>query len=1117
MAEVKDMDFYQIEKKWQERWEKKKIFQVSESSKKKKYYVLEQFPYPSGSGLHVGHSFIYTVGDIYARFKRMQGFNVLYPMGFDSFGLPAENAAIQAQSHPKKFTEEAIRNFKSQMKTFGYSYDWNRMIETHKPDFYKWDQWIFLKMFEKGLAYRKKSPVNWCPKCNTVLANEQVQNGKCWRHEETTVEIKQLEQWFFRTTSYADELYSNLEKLEWPEFIKTAQRNWIGKSHGTEIIFEIETERRPNFILLHGYTGSPKENFFPWLKKELEKRGYTVQVPVLPNTNNPDVSEQVDFVLKNCKFDEQTILLGHSLGSVIALKVLEKVKKPIRKLVLAAGFSEPKFLDKKRSFEKTFDWKFDFEKIKKNVSKIKILRATNDSAVPQERAETLQQHFGGEILDFTADNNPISGKEEHVVLQQCLETFPIFTTRPDTIFGVTFMVISAQHPQLMDFITEKHKTVAQKFLKKITSTKQEDMDKLGKEGVFTGSYARNPLNGEKVPIYASNFVVADYGSGMIMAVPAHDPRDFEFAKKYDIPIKPVVLKKSDESYSYVMGINEEDIKKIGITIIEKTKSGFFKIKIPPDKLEDYKAFIRKNMKAGFWNEFTTKKGFYFIFKHKDGKIEEMELNEKTNDIIDKYGMIFNGEIPKNNPENVYSWLAKNDFYKELLIHPGPGILINSEDFNGLDTEEAKEHITIYLVEKKLGRKAVNYKLKDWLISRQRFWGTPIPIVYCDKCGIVSVSEKDLPVKLPEDIKFNSTKNPLVNYKPFIEISCPKCKSLARQETDTMDTFVNSSWYFLRYCDPKNDKKIFDTKKTDYWMPIDIYIGGKEHATMHDIYFRFYTKFLRDIGLLKFDEPAVKLFNQGFILGENNEKMSKSKGNVVLLNEAAKKYGVDPTRLFLVSNASPESDKAWSNAGVEGSVKFIKKIIDYFAHFKSGKTSKRAESKMHKYTKEITAYISNFRYDLAVIRLRELFDILNEETISTKDAGIYLKLLHPFCPHVSEELWEKLGNKGFISLESWPEADETKIDQTIEKQDEAVNQVVNDVMNILKIMREKQGKEGEQIYLYALPNEVSFYNSERISIKIGKKVSVFAVNDKNKFDPEQKSGKTKPGKPGIYIV
>ena len=825
MAE--EIKFQDIEKKWQARWEKQKAFEVSENSKKKKkYYILEMFPYPSGSGLHMGHAFNYTIGDIYARFKRMSGFNVLYPMGYDSLGLPAENAAIKAGVHPKKYTDNSIKNFIKQQKALGLSYDWERMIKTHDAIYYKWDQWIFLKMLEKGIAYRKKAPVNFCPKCNTVLANEQVHNGKCWRHEDTEVEIKHLEQWFFRITEYADELYEKIGKLTgWPEEIKSMQKNWIGKSHGVEIDFEI------------------------------------------------------------------------------------------------------------------------------------------------------------------------NGK-----------TWKIFTTRLDTIFGVTFMVVSAQHPRLMELVTEKQKKEVEKFLKKIKTTSQKSMkeiDKLDKEGVFTGSYAVNPVNNEKIPVYAGNFVIADYGSGMVMAVPAHDQRDWEFAKKYDIEIKQVID------------------------------------------------------------------------------------NEKAD--------------------------VKERAYTES------GKMINSGSFNNIDSEKAKEEITKWLGENKKARKVVNFKLRDWLISRQRYWGTPIPVIYCEKCGIVPVTEKDLPVELPEKVKFGKG-NPLETNEKWIDVKCPKCGKPGKRETDTMDTFVNSSWYFLRYCDSGNKKQIFDRKKTDYWMPIDMYVGGKEHACMHLIYFRFYTKFLRDLGLLNFDEPCVNLFNQGMLHGDDGAVMSKSRGNVVLPEEISKKYGIDTARLFLVSMASPDKDVQWSDAGIQGSYKFVNKVIDYFSNFKAGKSSERAESKINKAVLEITDDIETFKYNLAVINLRQVFDFISQEKISRKDAESFLKLLSVFCPHICEEIWHRLGNKNFISLAGWPVADKSKINERFEMQDKAIEKLVEDINNIMKIIKEKENKEASKAYVYAVPPEKKMYseNLEVIARKTGLKVFVYAVNDKDKVDPENKAGKARAGKPAIYL-
>ncbi len=814
-------NFNKIEKKWQDKWEKAKIFQVKES-KKPKQFILEMYPYPSGSGLHMGHAFNYTIGDIYARFKRMNNFNVLYPMGYDSFGLPAENAAIKAKTHPKKYTETAIKNFIKQQKELGLSYDWSRIIMTHTPEYYKWNQFFFLKFLEKDLVYRKKAAVNWCSKCNTVLANEQVHNGKCWLHTDISVEIKQLEQWFIRTTKYADEFLEDIKRLKWPERIKTMQKHWIGKSNGTEINFKI--------------------------------------------------------------------------------------------------------------------------------------------------------------------NN---------------KNWPIFTTRPDTIYGVTFMVISAQHPKLMDLVTEKQKPKVNKFLEKIKSTSEKDLELLEKEGIFIGSYAVNPLTNEKIPVYTGNFVLAEYGSGMVMAVPAHDQRDFEFAKKYKIPIK--------------------------IVIQNKTKN----------------------------------------------------LNEKT---------------------------MQRAFTDE-------GILINSGHFNGTNSKEAIQKITKFIEKKKLGKTKTQYKLRDWLISRQRYWGTPIPIVYCDKCGIVPVPEKDLPVKLPEKVEFGKG-NPLKTNKNFINTKCPNCKKPAKRETDTMDTFFDSSWYFFRYCDPKNSKEPFDKEKAKYWMPVNQYIGGAEHACMHLIYARFFTKALRDLNFTKISEPFPKLFNQGMLHGPDGYKMSKSRGNVVLPEEISKKYGIDTARLFLVSLASPDKDIAWSEKGIQGSSRFINRIVEYFNKVKISKSSKKVEHKLNKTIKELTENIENFNYNLAVIKLRNLFNSLEPE-VSKDTLEKFLKLLHPFCPHIAEEFYHNiLKKKPFISLEKWPSFDPDKIDKKIEQEEETIDKIRSDIGMILKLVKITPKK----VYLYCIPNEKDLLLQEKSNLEkdFNLKFEIYAVNDKNIKDPKNKSKKAKPQKPAIYI-
>ncbi len=810
-------DFMRIEKKWQKKWEEKGIFHAKEG-KKKKFYSLDMFPYPSGEGLHMGHAFVFSLGDIFARFKRLQGYNVLYPVGYDSLGLPAENAAIKVGIHPEEYTKKSIANFMKQEKAMGWSYDWSRMLKTSDPNYYKWDQWIFLKLFEKGLAYRKKSPVNWCPKCQTVLANEQVVSGKCWRHEDTRVELRHLEQWFLKITDYAEELLSGLDKIDWPQRAKLIQRNWIGRSEGTEILFEINKEK-----------------------------------------------------------------------------------------------------------------------------------------------------------------------------------WPIFTTRPDTIFGVTFMVVSAQHPKLIELVTDKQKKEVEKFLNKIKSVSEKEMEEMEKEGVFTGSYAINPMNNEQIPIYAGNFVVADYGSGMVMSVPAHDQRDFEFAKKYKLPIKQV--------------ISGGDVKK--------------------------------------------------------------------------------------------------EAYTEA------GILKNSGEFNGLSSEEAREHITKVLEFRKIGKKKIQYKLRDWLISRQRYWGAPIPIIYCNKCGVVPVSEKNLPIKLPEKVKFGKG-NPLETNKEWVNVKCPKCGGKARRETDTMDTFVNSSWYYLRYADSKNKNKIFDSNKANYWAPVDQYIGGPEHITGHLIYIRFYTKFLRDLGLLKFDEPALRYFTQGIVHASDGERMSKSKGNIIEPLGIIEKHGADTLRLALVSFASPDKDTNWNEKILSGSYKFLNNLYNFFDNLKPDKKNVKLESKLNKTIKEVTQDIEDFQYNLAAIKIRELFEYIEKGT-TKKTAEIFLKLLSPFCPHITEELWEKLGNKGFISLEQWPEADEKKINDQFDKEEKAITSLINDVNNVAGIVKEK-GNSFSRLFLYTIPSETEMYknNLEEISKRTGLQTKVFSVADGEKHDPENKSKKAKPGRPGIFL-
>ena len=789
MAEV--YDFKKIEKKWQGFWEKKNLFKSREDKKKNKYYLLEMFPYPSGK-LHMGHARNYVIGDTYARFLRMNGHNILYPMGYDALGLPAENAAIKNNVDPAQWTQECINRMIEQQKKLGLSYDWERLVVTSRPEYYRWNQWVFLKFYEKGLAYKKKAPINWCPKCATVLANEQVSQGKCWRCE-SDIEIRDLEQWFFKITDYVEELLNDIDKLDgWPERVRIMQRNWIGRSVGTK----------------------------------------------------------VDFRLKDTD-----------------------------------------------------------------------------------------------------------------------EILPIFTTRPDTLYGVTFMTFAPEHPKVQELIAgTKYEKDVKKFITRVLiedKFTRSAMDK-EKEGIFIGKYAVNPLTNEEIPIYVANFVLMEYGTGIIMAVPAHDQRDFEFARKYNISIKVVINPPGEE--------------------------------LKADKMEQ--AYVEE------------------------------------------------------------------------------GVMGNSAQFDGIKSSEAINKITQYLDEKDWGEKAVQYKLRDWLISRQRYWGTPIPVVYCDKCGIVPVPLEELPVKLPKGVKFTGKGNPLAMNKEFLNCKCPKCKGKARRETDTMDTFVDSSWYFARYCDPNNDKLPFAKQKVNYWMPVDQYIGGIEHACMHLLYARFFTKALRDIGLYEVDEPFKHLLCQGMVI-KDGAKMSKSKGNVVSVDAMVGKYGADTARLFVLFASPPEKDLDWSDEGVEGSWRFLNRVwrlVEQVANTKgkSIKEDKKSKEglnrKKHATIKKITEDIGDFHFNTAIAAIMEfvntiysLSDSVPEDDIRESVRTVVL-LLSVFAPHICEEMWQNLGYNETITKECWMKHDEEAL-----KQDEIpiVIQVNGKVRS--KIMVSATATE-EQIKKVALEDE-----------------------------------------------
>ena len=800
---MREYNFKEVEEKWQKKWNSENLFKTNDKEEgKENYYVLEMLPYPSGN-LHVGHARNYTIGDVIARYKKMKGYNVLHPMGWDSFGLPAENAAIQHGAHPATWTKSNIENMRRQLKLMGLSYDWDREVATYTPEYYRWNQWIFKRMYDKGLVYKKKSTVNWCPDCQTVLANEQVEDGYCWRHSKTKVIQKDLEQWFFRITNYADELLTGHEELRegWPEKVLAMQKNWIGKSFGTEIVFTV--------------------------------------------------------------------------------------------------------------------------------------------------AET------GEKL-------------------------PMFTTRIDTIHGVTYCVVAPEHPIIEEIIK-----VNPSIKEAIHNMRNMDMIERtaeGKEknGVFTGWHVINPVTGDKVQLWAADYVLMNYGTGAVMAVPAHDDRDFAFAKKYNLPRKVVIN-----------GYNKETKEEIIINADEMTAA----------------------------------------------------MTEE-------------------------------------------GVMTNSGEFNGMNSKEALEKIADYVTAKGVGEKTVKYRLKDWGISRQRYWGTPIPVLYCEKCGMVMEKDENLPVMLPEDVEFTGNGNPIETSEKYKHAVCPICGGPARRETDTMDTFVDSSWYFLRYCDPKNLDLPFG-KAVDLWTPVDQYIGGVEHAVMHLLYARFFTKVLRDLGLLKANEPFKRLLTQGMVLGpsyysekENRflfahevrtagdkaysletgeelvikvEKMSKSKNNGVDPEVMIKKYGADTTRLFIMFTAPPEKELEWNENGLAGASRFLNRVwrvvlenvdmikdepIDYS---KLSKEDKALVRKLHQTIKRVTEAIEdNYHFNTSIAGNMELINDVydfrsnvlgtdKESSESQKVFGEVLRniviMLSPFVPHFCDELWEAMGEKGFLFNAPWPEYDE----------------------------------------------------------------------------------------------
>ena len=905
-----------IEAKWQKKWLEEKVFAAKDDSPKQKYYQLETFPYPSAAGIHMGHPKGYVAEDVHARYMRMRGKEVLYTMGWDAFGLPTENYAIKVGKPPKEVAAANIENFRRQVRMFGFSYDWDREINTSSPEYYKWTQWLFIQLFKKGLAYRGDAKVNWCPKDQTVLANEQVVDGKCERCG-SEIEERDMTQWFLGITQYADKLLADLKGLDWPAATIKRQEDWIGHSVGTEIDFPLDLDYR--YVLLHGFNGSPDDAFFPWLKRELTRHNLSFVAPPLPHPDNPTEEEQVNYVLQNVQFNEKTVLYGHSLGAVVAMKVIEKLDRPIAGLVLSGAFIEPKFLDHSRPFENTFKWDFDFEKIRRGAGFIRIVSDLNDISVPPEQARILHQNIDGRLFEAIAQGPHFSASEEPAILDTLLPLITVFTTRPDTIFGATYLVLAPEHIALKSMWPriENQKEV-QNYLD-LALKKTDRMREVGakdKTGIeIRGVLAINPATGEKIPIWVSDYVLISYGTGAIMAVPAHDDRDFAFAKKFNLPIRVVVAPEGSAFQAY-QAVTEA---------------------------------------------FTS-----------------------------------------------------------------AGRLVNSGKFNGMDSETAKWEIAKFVG----GRGRERHKLRDWSVSRQRYWGVPIPMIHCKECGIVPVSEKDLPVLLPDLPDYRPQgMPPLASSPTFMNVHCPQCGRDAERDPETLDTFVDSSWYYLRYADPRNDEAIFSKEKVKHWLPADLYMIGAEHTVLHLLYSRFITKFLRDEGYVEFGEPFTKLRHMGLIMGADGQKMSKSKGNVVNPDELVAEFGADTVRAHLMFMGPFEDSHPWDAKGILGVERFLARVWKYGEAqiaqnaAAGGKGAGIPVPLLHKTIKKVGEDIEQFKFNTAISALMVLLNGLEAAGgLSREDLTAFIKIIHPFAPHMAQEFWSLMGNASYLDFEPWPDYD-----------------------------------------------------------------------------------------------
>ncbi len=1050
-----------IEKKWQKAWETKRLYKTPDTAKgKKNFFLLVEFPYPSGN-LHVGHWYAFAVPDILARAMRMQGKNVLYPIGFDAFGLPAENAAIKNKLNPRTWTLGNIKYMKNQIRSMGTSFDWSREVVTCDPAYYKWTQWLFLRLFKAGLVYRKETAVNWCPKDKTVLANEQVVDGKCERCDSEVVQ-KQMLQWNIKITDYADRLIKDLDPLDWPEQIKESQRNWIGRSEGAEIDFPLLlNDKKYTYVILHGFQGSPDRPRFHYWKAELEKQGHKVIIPALPNPNHPSEDEQVAAALAATDYDENTVLFGGSLGAVVAMKVVERLKKPIARLVLAGGFVDRNFKDKPRNFDKRFVWTFDAAKIKKNAKSITILHDINDTAISEKQVANLENTLGIKAERVVAETPHFTGEKEMTVLMWLRPTIRVFTTRADTLYGGTYLVLAPEHTWVMQACASQTCTNAKEveaYVEK--SKKRTEMERMaeGKEktGVRLGGIsAINPATGKEIPVYVADYVLGHYGTGAVMGVPAHDERDSAFAKKYNIPVKEVI----EPVYIRTSGL---DAVHEGESFRDRASALAFVRHWSENKYQAvlYKPTNVKGCVSGGMNEgedpvaagkreIREETGYVnaALVRRLGGTIHSKYYsdNRNVNTFVRYTPLLFkleNGTQTDIDPEeksrHEVSWLSPEemdtfinradmraawDRIKGEGCYTENGILSNSGEFTGLTSEEATPRIA-----ERFGARVIKYKLRDWIVSRQRYWGVPIPIVHCPSCGPVAVKDTELPVKLPEVKDYlpeGSGKSPLAKATKWVKVKCPKCKGSAERETDTLDTFVDSSWYYLRYTDPKNKKKFADAKKLEKWMPIDLYSGGAEHTTMHLLYSRFWHKALFDLGLVKDAEPYLRRMNRSIILGPDGQKMSKSRGNVIDPDEVVARLGADTVRMYLafIGPYNEVSSFPWNPDSVVGVRRFLERAARLEETVVGGENI-ALDALLHRTVKKVGEDIAAMKFNTAISQLMIFLNRAEKEKkVSREQWDIFIRLLAPFAPHLAEELWQSAGHKTSVHTAMWPAYDE----------------------------------------------------------------------------------------------